>query len=410
MQAGLLGRKLSHSYSPQIHADLGDYSYVLFEKEPEEVEAFIKGTDWDALNVTIPYKKTVIPFLDELSPEAEKTGSVNTIIHRPDGSLYGDTTDVYGFKTLVLSLGIPVEGKKALIFGNGGAAPSVKAALEDLGAEVVIISRSGESNYSTLPAHRDAAILVNATPVGMYPNNGETVIDPADFPNAEAVLDLIYNPAHTEFMMKAEALGIPNANGLLMLTAQAKKSAELFTGAPLSDTLITEITEKLDRKMQNVILIGMPGSGKSAIGRRLAKALNRPLIDSDALIEEAAGCTIPEIFEHEGEGGFRKRETEVLREIGKGGGAVIATGGGVVTRKENYPLLHQNGRIIYIKRRLDLLPTKGRPLSQKNSVQTIYQARKPLYESFADFTVNNNGKPEETVENILAYLNGEALS
>ncbi len=403
MRSGLLGRKLAHSYSPAIHEKLADYSYTLFEKEPDEVEAFLKNGPWDTLNVTIPYKKNAFACCTRLSATAEKTGSVNTLLRLPDGGLYGDNTDVYGFRCLLLSLLSGEKtgaGKKALIFGNGGAAPSVREALLSLGYAPVIISRRGEDNYTNLERHRDAKLLVNTTPVGMYPENGQAVADLLSFPEAEAVLDLIYNPARTALLLQAEELGIPAANGLLMLTAQAKKSAELFLGKALPDALIPEITAALERDLGNLIMIGMPGAGKTTIGRWLAEAMGRPFLDSDEEIEKRTGRKIPEILKTEGEDFFRRLETEVLAEFGKRSGCVIAAGGGVVTRKENYPLLHQNGKLIWLKRPLELLPTEGRPLSEASSPAALYRVREPLYRAFADHAVDID---EHTVENILLW-------
>lgn len=404
MRCGLLGRTLGHSYSPQIHSDLGDYSYELFEKEPEELENFLKNGDYTGLNVTIPYKKTVLPFLDELSPTAQKMGCVNTIVHREDGSLYGHNSDFFGFQSLVRHSGIAVAGKKALVLGSGGASNTAVKALEELGAVPVVISRSGENNYQNLWLHKDASIIVNTTPVGMYPNTGASPLDLSIFPHLEGVLDVIYNPARTQLLLDAERLGIPNENGLWMLVAQAKESAEYFTGETLDDAIIETIYRKLCAQMQNIVLIGMPGCGKSTIGAVLAKKLNRVLMDADERIVSLAGKSIPEIFAQDGETVFRSWETKALEETGKQSGLILATGGGCVTRQENYPLLHQNGAIVYLRRNISLLPKDGRPLSQKNSLDAMYQTRRPLYEAFADFTADNNGTPEDTVKSILACL------
>lgn len=404
MRCGLLGRTLGHSYSPQIHSDLGDYSYELFEKESEELENFLKNGDYTGLNVTIPYKKTVLPVLDELSPTAQKMGCVNTIVRREDGSLYGHNSDFFGFQSLVRHSGIAVAGKKALVLGSGGASNTAVKALEELGAVPVVISRSGENNYQNLWLHKEASIIVNTTPVGMYPNTGAAPLDLSRFPHLEGVLDVIYNPARTQLLLDAERLGIPNENGLWMLVAQAKESAEYFTGETLDDAIIETIYRKLRMQMQNIILIGMPGCGKSTIGAVLAKKLNRVLMDADERIVSLAGKSIPEIFAQDGETVFRSWETKALEETGKQSGLILATGGGCVTRQENYPLLHQNGSIVYLRRDISLLPKDGRPLSQKNSLDAMYQARRPLYEAFADFTVDNNGTPEDTVKAILACL------
>ena len=406
MKCGLLGRKLGHSYSPQIHSYLGTYSYDLFEKEPEEVADFIRNGDFTAINVTIPYKKDVIPYLDELSPTAKKMGSVNTVVRRPDGTLFGHNTDYFGFTSMVRRSGIPVAGKKALVLGSGGTSNTAVTALADLGAQVVIISRSGENNYENLDLHADASVIVNTTPVGMYPKTGAAPVDLKRFPQLEGVLDVIYNPARTQLLLEAEATGLPHENGLWMLVAQAKEAAEYFTGMKLDDSVIQAVHRKLSVQMQNIVLIGMPGSGKSTIGALLAKKLGRTLVDADAEIEQLAGKTIPEIFAQDGEDAFRNWETQVLAELGKRSGLVIATGGGCVTRQRNYPLLHQNGSIVWLRRDIQVLPTDGRPLSQANDLGVMYTKRKPLYEAFADFSADNNGTPDATVSAILAHLEG----
>lgn len=404
MKCGLLGRKLGHSYSPQIHNLLGDYSYVLFEKEPEELKNFLKNGDFSGLNVTIPYKKEVIPYLSELSPTAKKMGCVNTVLRRSDGTLYGHNTDYLGFTSLVRHAGLSVTGKKVLVLGSGGASNTAVAALKDLGASPVVISRSGENNYGNLHLHRDAAAIVNATPVGMYPNTGVSPIDLGLFPHLEGVLDVIYNPARTQLLLDAEKLGIPRENGLWMLVAQAKEAAEVFTGGKISDEVIEKIYRRLSHQMKNIVLIGMPGCGKTTIGTLLAEKLGRTLADADEKIISLAGKSIPDIFAQDGEPTFRDWETKALTELGKQSGLVIATGGGCVTQKRNYPLLHQNGYLVWLERDCRVLPTDGRPLSQANDLGKMYAARKPLYEAFADIRVENTDTPAETVQHILNTL------
>ena len=404
MKCGLLGRKLGHSYSPQIHGLLGDYSYALFEKEPEQLASFLKNGDFTGINVTIPYKKDVIPYLDALSPAAQKIGSVNTIVRRADGSLFGHNSDYFGFVSLVKHSGIAVEGKKVLVLGSGGTSSMVVTALRDLGAAPVVISRSGENNYGNLHLHSDASVIVNATPVGMYPNTGVSPIDLNRFPKLDGVLDVIYNPAKTQLLLDAESLGIPHENGLWMLVAQAKEAAEYFTGKKLPDSCIEKIHGILSRQMKNVVLIGMPGCGKSTIGNLLARKLGRKFVDADEEIIQLAGKSIPEIFAQDGEEIFREWETMALEHLGKQSGLVIATGGGCVTRQRNYPALHQNGSIVWLERDLSLLPTDGRPLSQSNRLEEMYAVRKPMYEAFADVRVANTGSPENTVTEILSKL------
>ena len=403
MKCGLLGRKLGHSYSPQIHGFLGNYSYSLFEKEPEEIEAFLKTGDFHGINVTVPYKKTVIPFLDELTPIARQLGAVNTIVRR-DGKLLGHNTDYAGFQAMVRASGLHVAGKKVLILGSGGASNTAAAVLRELGANVVVISRSGENHFGNLSRHADAAVIVNTTPVGMYPTPGVSPVDLDLFPRLEGVLDVIYNPARTEFLLQAEKRNLVAANGLLMLVAQAKEAAEWFTGAELSDTLIPHIHKILSRQMQNIILIGMPGCGKSSIGAKLAEKTGKKFVDADETVVSLAGKTIPEIFAQDGEAIFRSWETKALAELGKESGLVIATGGGCVTQEGNYPLLHQNGIIFWLQRDLDALPTDGRPLSQTHPLTELYALRQPLYEAFADHIIDNNRSQERTVSAILGTL------
>lgn len=408
MKCGLLGRKLGHSYSPQIHQYLGSYPYDLFEKEPEEIAMFLRDGDFTGINVTIPYKKDVIPFLDELSPKAVKMGSVNTIIRRPDGTLFGHNTDYFGFHSMVLRSGITVPGKKVLVLGTGGTSNTAVKVLEDLGATVITVSRSGKNNYQNLHQHKDAAVIVNTTPVGMYPNTGAAPVDLTIFPKLEGVLDVIYNPARTQLLLDAEKLGLPHENGLWMLVAQAKEAAELFTGKSLPDSLIEDVYQKMSAKMQNIILIGMPGCGKSTIASLLAEKLGRISADADQKIEEIAGKTIPEIFAEDGEAVFREWETKVLSDLGKQSQLIIATGGGCVTQTRNYPLLHQNGSIFWITRDLDKLATDGRPLSLAQNMADMYAVRKPLYQEFTDHIIDNNGTCQDTVRKILTILE-EAL-
>ena len=404
MKCGLLGEKLGHSYSPQIHALLADYEYLLYEKATDEVEDFVRRGDWHGLNVTIPYKKTVIPFCDELSETAAAIGSVNTLLHRPDGTILGDNTDAYGFRHMLRKTGFEPEGKKALVCGTGGASATVCAVLKQLGAKVVTLSRSGEDNYTNLDRHADAKLLVNTTPLGMYPKNGAQAVDLVAFPQLGAVLDVVYNPARTALLMQAETLGIPHAGGLTMLVAQAKRACEIFLDTGIADTETERITGILRAGMQNLILIGMPGSGKSTVGRLLAEKLNRPYIEADEEIVRQAGMSIPEIFAREGEAGFRARETAILGELGKASGTVLSTGGGCVTREENYPLLHQNGTIILLTRDIDRLAREGRPLSMGADLHAMAAVRGPMYRRFADLMVDNDRTPEETVCSILEML------
>lgn len=400
MNCGLLGRKLGHSYSPQIHAFLGDYRYSLFEKEPGEIGAFLKSGDFTGLNVTIPYKKDVIPYLDELSPEAQRLGAVNTIVRRPNGSLIGHNTDYFGFRYLVRDSGLQVMGKKVLVLGSGGASNTAAAVLRELGANVVIISRTGENNYENLDLHADAAVIVNTTPVGMYPDTGRSPLSLDGFPALEGVLDVVYNPARTRILLDAERRGLVAVNGLEMLVAQAKQSAEWFTGTKIDDAVIARIHHALRLQMENIFLIGMPGCGKTTVGQQLAQRLNKKFVDADEELEKRAGRPITEIIPRDGEAAFRTLETQTLEALGKQSGLVIATGGGCVTQMRNYDLLHQNGTIFWLTRALDKLPTDGRPLSQAGRLEQMYEIRRPMYRSFADAVISNDGALEDTLAEI----------
>ena len=404
-QYGLLGEKLGHSFSPVIHREMGGYDYALIELKPEELPGFLEKRDFRGVNVTIPYKQAVIPYLDGMTPRARRIGSVNTIVRDPAGRLTGDNTDYAGFTALMDRAGIRPEGKKCLVLGSGGASRTVEACLRDGGArEIRIISRRGEDNYTNLDRHRDAEILINATPVGMYPRNMEAPVNLELFPDLEGVLDLIYNPARTALLLQAEERGIPRANGLTMLTAQGKAACELFLGRKLPDTETDRVAALLTRTMENLVLIGMPGSGKSTVGKILAERTGRRFQDTDQMIEEQAGLSCAEILRRQGEEAFRRLETEAVREAGKQSGCVIATGGGVVTREENRNLLRQNGRLIHLDRPPEELETgPDRPLSAtRDLLEKRYAERKPLYERWRDFrAVGENA--EKTAENILKW-------
>lgn len=401
---GLIGEKLGHSFSPAIHGKLAGYEYRLIELAPEELGPFLRSGQFGGLNVTIPYKKAVIPYCDELTPQARRIGSVNTILRRPDGTLLGHNTDYDGFAYLLRSAGAEVAGKKALVLGTGGASLTVHTVLKDLGVgESVAISRSGPDNYTNLDRHADARIIVNATPVGMYPNTGTSPVDLSLFPSLEGVFDLIYNPAKTQFLLDGEKRGLLWANGLGMLVAQAKAAAELFLGRPIPDGRVADITREMERDTRNLLLIGMPGCGKTTVGQALANRLGRKLVDTDALVEEAAGCTIPELFAREGEEAFRRLEHEILCRVGRESGLVIATGGGAVTRPENLDPMRQNSTVIFLRRPLDQLPVEGRPISQANSLEELYRRRLPLYQQAADWAVDNVSL-DDTVTEIIRRL------
>ena len=390
MKCGLLGRKLSHSYSPIIHQAFGGYSYTLFEVESPELAAFLERGDFDGINVTIPYKQDVIPFCRQLSAAAEKIGSVNALVRLPGGGFFGDNTDAAGFKKLIDESGLSVRGKKVVVLGKGGSSLTVRYVLNELGAgEVVTVSRH-DNNADFLSRHRDAAILVNSTPVGQYPDTEAAPVSLEHFPALEGVLDLIYNPARTRLLMDAGQRGLSCAGGLTMLVGQAAAVWELFTSGTMEAGKEQEVLRMLRRRMENIVLVGMPGCGKSTIGHLLSEKLGKRFVDTDAEVAQAAGCSIPEIFAEEGESGFRLREAEVIKKFGRESGLILATGGGCVTREENYRHLRQNGSIVFIDRPLDELAREGRPLSQ-GDLEAMYAQRLPLYRRFAGCMVFNGG-------------------
>ncbi len=398
---GLLGKTLAHSLSPQIHAFFGEYAYDLIERSEDELAAFFADPSVAAMNVTIPYKKAVIPFCTDLDDVAKRIGSVNTI--RFDGDIVrGYNTDYDGFAYLLERAGIAVAGKKVLVLGSGGASATVCCVLKDKGAKhVVVISRSGEDNYGNLARHDDAQVIINTTPVGMYPDTAAAPLSLEQFPNCEAVVDIIYNPLRTRLLQDAEKRGMKTANGLPMLVAQAHRAAEIFFDKALEKELIESGLRSLEHKFRNVVLVGMPGCGKSTLARLLAEALGKEAADTDALIEEKAGKSIPTIFAEQGEAAFRSLEASVVQELGKSSGKVIATGGGAIITQENRDALRQNAVVVFLERELHTLATKGRPLSKsREAIEELYKQRLPLYREAADITVRVVGTPEDTLRRI----------
>ena len=409
MEYGLIGERLGHSHSPRIHGLLADYDYQLRELSPEELPAFLEARDFRGLNVTIPYKKTVLPYCDQLGEGAQRIGCVNTLVHCPDGTLFGDNTDYYGIRAALNRGGVDPKSRHCLVLGTGGTSLTATRALEDLGAvSVKRVSRKGPLNYENVYERTDTEIIVNTTPVGMYPNNGTAAVDLSRFPNLRGVADVVYNPLKTALLLQAEALGIPHAGGLTMLVVQAARAAELFTGNAIAEEKVEAVLRKVKADVTNLVLIGMPGSGKSTLGRLAAQLLNRPFLDADTIIVEKAGISIPEIFEKEGEAGFRRRETEVLSELGKQSGVVIATGGGAVLRQENLPLLRQNGWICRLRRPVEELPMEGRPLSASlQRLKEMEVEREPYYAAAADETLTNAGEPEALAKQMVKAFLGE---
>lgn len=421
---GLIGKTLVHSYSKEIHEALGRYQYQLFSLAEDEMPDFINARDFRGLNVTIPYKKDVIPLCDEVTDLARGIGAVNTLfwknasgtgssesINQEEKILVGHNTDYEGFLYAASRAGIDFEGKGVLILGTGGTSLMARrAAADQNAAKIYIASRHPETDppsgseiqdagilstvsYDQLPEIADSIdVIVNTTPVGTFPNNMQQVIRLKDFPGCQAVIDVIYNPFKTALLLEAEKLGLKYTNGLPMLVAQATAAAGYFLGTPGAFQKENQrIIKSMKQQMGNIVLIGMPGTGKSLIGKLLAELTGKTLQDTDAKIKEEAKMTIPEIFEKEGEAGFRDRESAICKKLGKERNLIIATGGGAILRPENVDALRQNGTLVHITRSIDKLPTRGRPLSQNiETLKKMEAQRMPLYKSAADITFRNN--------------------
>lgn len=414
---GLLGRTLGHSWSPLIHQQLGSVPYDLIELEPDEVARFVMTGAWRGLNVTIPYKKDVAALADETSKAVRRLGAANTLIRRSDGTVFADNTDVSGFSWLLgrfctNRLGERAEdalaGHEVLVLGSGGASRAVVAALEDVGACPKVISRTGDDTYETISSrHSSAVLVVNSTPVGMYPTCPASPLEEAtlaSLPLLRGVLDVVYNPRRTGLCLEAQRLGIPCESGLGMLVAQAKRSSELFQGIGIEDTEIERIEALIRSQTENVILIGMPGSGKTGAGRKLAHICGRPFVDLDDAVRLEHDRSAAEIISHDGEEAFRAIETDLARTYGSRSGIVIACGGGIVTRPENYDLLHQNGTIVMLDRPLSELSSVGRPLSAAKGVEQIARERMGLYRSWADIILPCTGSASGDAQAIKKLL------
>ena len=411
MRCGLLGEKLGHSFSKEIHEKLGYYEYELFEVPCSGLDAFLTARDFDGINVTIPYKQSVIPYLEGMSPRAEAIGAVNTVVNR-GGRLWGDNTDFGGLEALIRRMGLDLRGKTVLIAGTGGTSRTARAVAETLGAaRCVRMSRSGRDGALTYEAayaaYGDAEILLHTTPAGMYPDLGGCAVDLARLPRLEGVVDVVYNPLTTRLVREARARGIRAENGLYMLSAQAVLAAEDFVGG---GAFGPEVTERIYRALcfekRSIVLTGMPGSGKSTLGALLSGRLGRPLFDTDAEIVRRAGMPITEIFRLHGEAYFRDMESAVIRELSALGGKLIATGGGAVLRRENVDALKQNGTVVFLDRPpADLLPTDDRPLADDaEKLRALFEKRYPVYAAAADLVVPVYGAPEETANLILEKL------
>lgn len=402
MQCGLVGKNLTHSYSKLIHGKLGSYKYELCSVCPQELENLIKSKNFIGLNVTMPYKKNVMKYCEELDGIAQKIGSVNTLAFE-NGALKGFNTDYFGLSYALNRSGISLKNKKVIIMGNGGVSATVQVLARDLGArEVLVCSSRSDFNYKNIYGRSDAEIIINATPVGMYPHSEEKLINITKFKNLSGFADLIYNPFYTRLMLDAKKMGADVCGGLAMLVAQAKASSEIFMKVKLKDDLIEKIIKEIYFKMANIVLIGMPGSGKTAIGKVLAEKIGKKFIDSDFEIEKLCGLSIPKIFEIKGESEFRKLENDILKKICQKTGAVLSVGGGAVLTQDAYEILKQNAEIYQIKRDLNLLEMSGRPLSKsKAEVEKIYKKRKPIYEKFQNGAIENDGSIENAAQKIL---------
>lgn len=403
MEYGLLGEKLAHSFSPQIHSLLGLPDYGLIEVPRNELSSFMDSRSFKAINVTIPYKRDVMPWCSWIDEAAQEIGCVNTIVNR-DGKLYGWNTDFSGFLFMADRAGVDFSGKKVLILGSGGTSLTASAAALRRGAaQVLRVSRSGELNYGNVAQlHPDAEIIVNTTPVGMYPNNGTAALDLRDFSRLCGVLDVVYNPLKTALIIQAQALDIPCSGGLPMLVTQAVFAEEHFFDRKIAPETYEEVLRKIDSQKRSIVLMGMPGCGKSSLGEELRRLTGRPLYDIDSLIVQEAGCSIPEIFASRGEKAFRDLETAVLARVCKEGGSIISLGGGSILREENRAAIAQNGFVVYIRRDLGALPTDGRPLSAgESALQEMFKLRHPIYSACADCQCVNDSTIAQLAQAVL---------
>ena len=404
MHYGLIGEKLGHSFSAEIHRMLKSNPYALVELSKDELDAFFAAKDFSAINVTIPYKTAVIPYLSYVDEAANEIGAVNTVVNK-NGELWGYNTDFYGLSALISHAGITLQNKKVAILGTGGTSKTALAVAKSLGAkEVLLVSRNagdGVITYQELTNfHTDIEVLINTTPVGMYPNTEATPVGVSTFPKLSGVIDAIYNPLCTQLILDAQKRGIPAEGGLYMLVAQAVRASELFLNCTYEADTAEHIYQTILNKTENIVLSGMPGAGKSTVGRLLAQELNRPFFDLDEEIVRFAGRSIPEIFATDGEATFRNLETEVLREVlANQKGIVLATGGGAVLRDENVDLLHRNGKICFLDRPLEaLLPTSDRPLANsEEAIRRRYEERYERYCTTADYRIDADASPEEVV-------------
>lgn len=398
---GLIGEKLGHSFSKTIHEHLWAQHYDLMPMDREALDRFLRQRSFDGVNVTIPYKRTVMPYCDAIDEKARAIGCVNTLVCR-DGRLVGYNTDFDGLAYCLDRAGITLQGKRLLILGSGSTSLTVRAVARARGAsEIAVVSRTGELNYENVYDRADPQVIINATPVGMWPNVTGRPVDLRRFPHLEAVADVVYNPLRTELVLQAEELGLPVTGGLPMLVVQAVYAARHFCGRTFSPQEIESAIRLVERQQSNIVLIGMPGSGKTSVGQALAERSGWELVDIDSEIVRQAGCSIPQVFAAEGETGFRKREAEVIARAASEGGKILSTGGGAPLSEENRHALRRSGRVYFLQRALEQLPTEGRPLSQAaDSLAAMYEARLPSYTACADVSVDNNGPLADTAERI----------
>jgi len=404
MKYGLIGEHLTHSFSKVIHEKIGDYVYEIKEIAKENVDSFMKEKDFLAINVTIPYKETVIPYLDYIDSSAEKIGAVNTVVNK-QGKLYGYNTDYFGMKSLILKIGLEIKDKKVLIIGTGGTSKTATAVISDMGAkEIIYVSNIKVDNAYTYEEiykdHTDAEIIFNTSPVGMYPKNDGIPIDLSKFPRLEGLLDVVYNPIRTNLVIEAQRLGIKAEGGLYMLGAQAVYAYEHFMGVCVDKTICDSVFNDVLSQKDNIILTGMPSSGKTTVGKLLAERTGKKFVDTDDEIVKKIGMDIPSYFAKHGEAEFRKIESEVIKEVSCNNSLIIATGGGAILNYDNIRRLKQNGKIYFLDRSLDkLMPTSDRPLSSNiSALEKRYKERYPIYKSTCDIRVDGNGTPGQVAD------------
>ncbi len=407
MRYGCIGEHLPHSFSKEIHGEIGSYDYALKELAPDEIPAFMTEKNFSGINVTIPYKQAVIPFLDYMDQTAKAIGAVNTVVNR-NGELRGYNTDLFGLTWLIRRIGLDLSGRKVLILGTGGTSRTAAYTAQALGARSIMkVSRTakdGAISYDeALRKHTDAEIILNTTPCGMYPHPAEQPLSLKPFTRLQGIADVIYNPLRSRLVLEARAHGLPAEGGLYMLVAQAVRASELFLDVTYPEDLTDRIYGRILHRKENLVLIGMPGSGKSAVGRALAEQTGLPFFDTDQLIVDRAGKPITKIFRDSGEKAFRDLESDVIRELSLRSSIIISTGGGAVLRPENVTALKQNGRLLWLDRDPDsLVPTGDRPLADtEDKMRNLYREREPVYRSAADRIIPVNGTPEQLAGIIL---------